>query len=591
MFASASKLILLLLMGVFALLAAARAEAEIRRFAIGNDARPWEEGGILDAIDTKSRAGWIQPRRTIREINLLQDLYDKGQLYVSQKPSAESGYRPGEDGRIWSLNIPVTENKNLFRLADGLSDTLAFDYFDRLVSNAGVSIIVDLGIPFPVSEISFYPLSFGKHIELFVRGYQLFATDGSPDKLDSRGEPIFTPLDLLDAVPANVDVVVRNSDFTPRHIRFIKLRITAPDAFELDQFEIRGEGAVRQATFTSEIIDAGDLANFGRIFWGAEEDPGLRLSMQTRIRRDDTGEWTQWSAPYDSSGQELAATGPGQFIQLRASFDARVPTARTALDSLAFEFSRPVLAREIAGRIAPREDVDLGTEQRFTYAVLADVNASDVGFDTVELATPAWASLQEVRIAGRVLPEDAYAVQSEKNLLILRLLNPEDRIESSEDVLELDFDTTVLIYGTIFAGRVSASWEADLLPQLVEEENTGALSVLGSESSLGLVLGPTAARPPVFTPNGDGINDRTMIEFRISQVIGVAPLQVRVYDLAGRFMATLLDRPSGSDSFRLEWDGRDQAGRTVPPGIYVYRVELEGDVETFARTGMVGIVY
>jgi len=44
-----------------------------------------------------------------------------------------------------------------------------------------------------------------------------------------------------------------------------------------------------------------------------------------------------------------------------------------------------------------------------------------------------------------------------------------------------------------------------------------------------------------------------------------------VSDLAGRRVASVRG-PSGS---RLVWEGRDGAGRPVPPGIYLYRMEVD----------------
>lgn len=567
---------------------ASGAGAEVQRFVIGNQARPWEDWGTLESMDARTRPGWIQPRQTTNDVNILHELYANGQLFPGEKPPANSGYRPGEDARIWSLNLPIAQNTNLLRVADGLQDTVAFGYFDRLSSNAGVSIIVDLGIPFPVSQVSFYPLSFGRHVSLFMRGYQLFANDGDPDNVDERGQPVFS---LLSEVPSNVDVVVRDSRFPPQHIRYIKLRATAPESFELDQLEIRGEGYVRRAVFTSSVIDAGDIANFGRVLWSGVEDPGSRVTVQTRIRRHSDADWTAWSPPYERSGQPVFTDGPGRFSQLRVILDTNVPSAGGRVDSVGLEFSTPVMARRVTGQITPRQEVDLGAEQRFTYRLSAAIEAGDIGFDTVELETPSWAFLRQVRIAGRTLPESAYAVQSDKNSLSVRLLDPADRIASDADLLELVFDTSLLIYGTVFSGRVAASWQAGLLPQRIEEQRAGDLAVQGSEKSLGKVLANITVLPAVFTPNGDGINDRTRIQFRISQVIGGAPLKVQVYDLSGRLVANLVKTFATSDSFRLEWDGRDLAGRLVAAGLYVFQIKLEGDEATFARVGVVGVAY
>lgn len=607
------------------------AGAEIQRFAIGSERTPWAVWGTFDAIDDQQAPGWIQPKRTSLEANILNELYKNGQLYAGMNPP-EKAFRLGEDGRIWSVNIPVTENRNLLLLADGLADTIAFDYFNRLASNAGVAIVVDLGVPFPVSEVSFYPLDFGAHVDLFVKGYELYANDGSPAAIDEHGEPIFS---LLDAVPVNQDVVVRSDRFVPQHMRYLKFRATSPQAFEMDQLEIRGEGYVRRAAFTSQIIDLGDIANLGRISWSAVEEPGSRLTIQTRTGRDqttliyhkiselegveeelkgntdeenqqlyealpevargsiaeDTENWTPWSVPYDSSGQALSTTGPRQFVQLRAILESGVTTGRTRLDSLAFEFSRPTMGRRVVAQIEPRLDVDLGSLQTFTYTIRPDIGANDIGFDTVELLTPTLASVASVEIRGRTIPPEDYDLRREENLLSVHLRKPEDRITSSEDEVEIVFATHVLVYGTVFEGRVSARWQGDLLPQLIEERRVGDLTVRGSAVSLGRVLGETAVAPPIFTPNGDGTNDAAEIVFQLFQVIGEAPLQVQVYDLSGRLVATLLDRPSESDTYRLAWDGTDSRGRLVPPGLYLYRVSLAGDAAKFARTGWVGVVY
>ncbi|MFC1526334.1 hypothetical protein ACFL6X_05945 [Candidatus Latescibacterota bacterium] len=305
---------LLLVAGmVSAAVCPARADTEL--LAIGGGERPWEDWGTLDAIDWQSLPGWIQPRRTTADVNILHDMYANGQLYAGKSQPVGIGFRPGQDGRIWSINIPVAQNRTLFLLADGLQDTVAFDYFDRLASNAGVAIEVDLGIPFPVNEIAFYPLQFGSHVDLFVKGYELYANDGSPDRVDERGEPIYS---LLSAVAANADMVVRNQAFSPQHVRYIKLRLTSPQAFELDQLEIRGEGFVRRAGFQSEIIDLGDLANLGRMLWGgsggdrrhpADQEPGRHRPYHPDLPSDQRAR--RGGSPHRTDGRgEQAAVRP-----------------------------------------------------------------------------------------------------------------------------------------------------------------------------------------------------------------------------------------------------------------------------------------
>jgi len=51
-----------------------------------------------------------------------------------------------------------------------------------------------------------------------------------------------------------------------------------------------------------------------------------------------------------------------------------------------------------------------------------------------------------------------------------------------------------------------------------------------------------------------------------------------VYDVLGRRVRQVWQGPLGAGSHRLVWDGRDEAGRDVAAGVYVYRVEVDGQV-------------
>ncbi len=55
-------------------------------------------------------------------------------------------------------------------------------------------------------------------------------------------------------------------------------------------------------------------------------------------------------------------------------------------------------------------------------------------------------------------------------------------------------------------------------------------------------------------------------------------ITVRVYDLSGRLVRTLVDQPSSHPTIQLSnrviWDGRDSQGRIVPQGVYLYRLQV-----------------
>lgn len=72
-------------------------------------------------------------------------------------------------------------------------------------------------------------------------------------------------------------------------------------------------------------------------------------------------------------------------------------------------------------------------------------------------------------------------------------------------------------------------------------------------------------------------NPRTTIRFRLPEA-GVARL--RIFDVAGRLVRTLVDAELPEGGNEAAWDGRDDAGRDAGSGSYVARLDFDGRVET-----------
>ena len=64
-----------------------------------------------------------------------------------------------------------------------------------------------------------------------------------------------------------------------------------------------------------------------------------------------------------------------------------------------------------------------------------------------------------------------------------------------------------------------------------------------------------------------------------------------MYDLAGRLVRVVADRPATAGPVSLAWDGRDDRRQLVPPGLYMFRATMEGDVRTAHESRMIGVVY
>ena len=63
-----------------------------------------------------------------------------------------------------------------------------------------------------------------------------------------------------------------------------------------------------------------------------------------------------------------------------------------------------------------------------------------------------------------------------------------------------------------------------------------------------------------------------------------AEVSLTVYDVLGRRVRQLWQGPLRAGNHRFVWDGRDEVGKAVAAGVYVYRVEVDGRVEAKKTT-------
>ena len=80
----------------------------------------------------------------------------------------------------------------------------------------------------------------------------------------------------------------------------------------------------------------------------------------------------------------------------------------------------------------------------------------------------------------------------------------------------------------------------------------------------------TVRRSELRTNVPNPFNPRTTVRFALAQE---GRVQVRVFDLAGRLVETLIDGPMGVGEHSIVWDGIDSGGRSVASGSYVIRLD------------------
>jgi len=95
-----------------------------------------------------------------------------------------------------------------------------------------------------------------------------------------------------------------------------------------------------------------------------------------------------------------------------------------------------------------------------------------------------------------------------------------------------------------------------------------------------VVQEPATAIPAEFSleqnyPNP--FNPATEIRFALPQVRHVS---LRVYNVLGEGVRTLADRPYEAGRHRISWDGRDDVGKPVSSGIYLYQIQAGDFIDT-----------
>ena len=147
------------------------------------------------------------------------------------------------------------------------------------------------------------------------------------------------------------------------------------------------------------------------------------------------------------------------------------------------------------------------------------------------------------------------------------------------DLIRLRFTSRIFVQGSNVKVAVRSSGRANLW----QEAQAGDVTSLRPGRTLEIL--PIGARnvvsqavviPKIFTPNGDRINDETSIEFTLFRVHVARPVTVSLHSLDGRQVRSITSSIAGGQQ-RFVWDGRDQVGAVVPPGMYIASIGVSTD--------------
>ena len=421
--------------------------------------------------------------------------------------------------------------------------------------------------------------------------------------------------------------------FEPVKARFFRLQYRRAGKNEypanvvayVGDMQLIGQGYQPQVELTSDLIQLGGSRNLTTIEWDADTPPGTRVQLQTRtgntldtllhyFKADGTeiteaaynkiriksqkgdivpeevagSDWEPWSEPYEAaSGSAITSPSPREFLKIRATLLSGDPGVHATLKSIEVNFSDPV-ANSLRGQVIPSRVDSLGVERGFF--LLVDIEDQGNPFNELLLVPPAgmqlsFDPLRESVFAGSssLLEEGGEAGNQELDGVVvvasgdsLHLSFPE--VPSGTEVVRVDFRGT--LYST--GGRLQAllRGSGDGLWQRVDEKVTRTSLQVVAQPERKKLFGELAVNPPVFSPNGDGVNDEMTLDFTLMLVGASTAVEAEIFDLGGRRIRLLEEQRSVSaGAYSIPWDGRDEAGDLVPPGMYAVRLRLGSDTD------------
>lgn len=109
------------------------------------------------------------------------------------------------------------------------------------------------------------------------------------------------------------------------------------------------------------------------------------------------------------------------------------------------------------------------------------------------------------------------------------------------------------------------------------------LTASGSETEgpFGVRVQVAPSVTSLFQNRPNPFNPRTTIEYVVGDAAtGGEPVRLEVFDVAGRRVAELLNEVQAPGGHRVVWDGRDDAGRPLASGLYLYRLTVGEEVRS-----------
>ncbi len=501
---------------------------------------------------------------------------------------------------------------------------------------------IDLGATYPIDSIWLLGEPLGipprlRHFYANFLSYKILFSDGS---LSPNGTLSWSELLSVPADPTNL-LSKRNFDhnfdpFIARHLRLLYPTSEGGNiiggglntsSVRLDglglvsEFQVFGNGYPAAVTLLSPIMDLKGSWNIIKLDWHGQFPLGTQLRIRSRTGDniveekhyyDKNGKeinatkyrklipsfrgpiettlqpgenWSNWSKEYKTTGTLFKSPCPRKYFQLEMDFLSNNAEDALELSDLAIEYAVP-LAREAIGEIYPTIAI-AGQEQSFTYHVRCHLDKKNQGFRRITLQSSIPLKFLNARINNDSV-QPTILINNQGFTIKL------SDVVYDDVLIEIDFLATPFQNKTRINSFIELRTEDSLVRQQVDPGDAVA-EIDGYGDSITIPfdnnLISNFESDKIFTPNGDGINDFLHINFDVLKVLNPRPITIQIYDLTGKLVHNLLNSISVSGHYKFDWDGYLDKQILAPPGIYLLKVSVEGDIRVHSISRLVGLNY
>jgi flagellar hook capping protein FlgD len=434
--------------------------------------------------------------------------------------------------------------------------------------------------------------------EYFIRGYRIEAA--TRDAAD-----IWRPLaEQLSNYALNVDtqtdstwgVLSAQGEPLPRLGRFVRLTLVRQDRSNwvaIGDMEVYGTGLVEQGRLVQEF-SAPAPVNVGRIRWQSQVPEDAALALQFRGSAEE-GHWVDW-IEMDSSvrdGELFHGQEPVSALQFRATLSSASAFVTPQLQQVEIEYDPVLVAHDVRGWVEPDTAVK-AVRSRLTYHATVEVQAGDHGVDLLRLrGLPL--DVAAVRVDGAPLFLDVglesgyrWSVDPASGETLIELAPTETltglrRVEV--DVAGFFLRTATTIELAVGSGAQSRrdgfiNWQNGR----PADGSTWVVSATGAPPDL---IGDLEVTPRPFSPFA---SEAATFRFVVGNLQGAAEITVELHTLLGQRVRRLV-QSGDARPYSFAWDGRNDAGDVVDPGLYLFEVRVEAGNHSASRRGALAVAY